>query len=59
MAINTGYKQFPEFGIRKDPETVYTRFVKYAVQFKNNHFSESIQRYRQGAATIAVLRFDG
>ena len=31
------YKQFPEFDIRKDPETVYARFVKYAERFKNNH----------------------
>ena len=37
MAINTGYKQFSEFDIRKDPETVYARFVKYAKRFKNNH----------------------
>ena len=37
MAINIGYKQFPEFDIRKDPETVYARFVKYAERFKNNH----------------------
>ena len=37
MAVNIGYKQFPEFGIRKDPETVYARFVKYAERFKNNH----------------------
>ena len=31
------YKQFPEFDIRKDPETVYARFVKYAERFKNDH----------------------
>ena len=37
MAINIGYKQFPEFDIRKDQETVYARFVKYAERFKNNH----------------------
>ena len=37
MGINIGYKQFPEFDIRKDPETVYARFVKYAERFKNNH----------------------
>ena len=37
MAINIGHKQFPEFNVRKDPETVYTRFIKYAEQFKNNH----------------------
>ena len=37
MVINIGYKQFPEFDIRKDPETVYARFVKYAERFKNNH----------------------
>ena len=37
MAINIGYKQFPEFDIRRDPETVYARFVKYAERFKNNH----------------------
>ena len=37
MAVNIGYKQFPEFDIRKDPETVYARFVKYAERFKNNH----------------------
>ena len=37
MAINIGYKQFLEFDIRKDPETVYVRFVKYAERFKNNH----------------------
>ena len=37
MAINIGYKQFPEFDIRKDPETIYARFVKCAERFKNNH----------------------
>ena len=37
MAVNIGYKQFPEFDVRKDPETVYARFVKYAERFKNNH----------------------
>ena len=37
MAINMGYKQFLEFDIRKDPETVYVRFVRYAERFKNNH----------------------
>jgi len=37
MAVNIGYKQFPEFDIRKDPETVYARLVKYAERFKNNH----------------------
>ena len=37
MAVNIGYKQFSEFDIRKDPETVYVRFVKYAERFKNNH----------------------
>ena len=37
MAVNIRYKQFPEFDIRKDPETVYARFVKYAERFKNNH----------------------
>ena len=31
------YKQFPEFDIHKDPETIYAHFVKYAEQFKNNH----------------------
>ena len=30
-------KQFPEFHIRKDPETVYARFIKYAERFKHNH----------------------
>ena len=37
MAINIGYKQFPEFNIRNDPETVYARFIKYADRFKNNN----------------------
>ena len=37
MAVNIGNKQFPEFDIRKDPETVYALFVKYAERFKNNH----------------------
>ena len=37
MAVNIGYKQFPEFDIRKDPETIYARFVQYAERFKNNH----------------------
>ena len=37
MAVNIGYKPFPEFDVRKDPETVYARFVKYAERFKNNH----------------------
>jgi len=37
MANNIGYKQFPEFDIRTDPETVYARFVKHAERFKNNH----------------------
>ena len=27
----------PEFDIRKYPETVYARFVKYAERLKNNH----------------------
>ena len=37
MAVNIGYKQFPEFDVRNDPETVYARFSKYAKRFKNNH----------------------
>ena len=37
MASNIGYKQFPEFDVRNDPETVNTRFIKYAKRFKNNH----------------------
>ncbi|KAK2552554.1 Uncharacterized protein P5673_026409 [Acropora cervicornis] len=37
MASNIGYKQFPEFDVRNDPETVYARFAKYAKRFKNNH----------------------
>ena len=37
MAVNIGYKQFPEFDVRNDSETVYTRFSKYAKRFKNNH----------------------
>ena len=37
MAVNIGYKQFPEFDVRKDPENVYARFVKYAKRFKDNH----------------------
>ena len=37
MAVNIRYKQFPEFDLRKDPATVYARFVKYAERFKNNH----------------------
>ena len=37
MAINIGYKLFPEFDIRKDPETVYARFVEYAERSKNSH----------------------
>ena len=37
MAVNIGYKQFPEFNVRKDPENVYPRFVKYAKRFKDNH----------------------
>ena len=37
MASNIGYKQFPEFDVRNDPETVYARFIKYAKRFKNNH----------------------
>ena len=37
MAINIGYKQFPEFDLCKDPETVHVRFVKYTERFKNNH----------------------
>ena len=37
MAINIGYKQFPEFDLRRDPETIYARFVKYSERFKNNH----------------------
>ena len=42
MAISIDYMyihhvQFPEFDIRKDPETVYACFVKCAQQFKNNH----------------------
>ena len=37
MAVNIGYKQFPEFDVRNDPETVYARFSKYAKRFKDNH----------------------
>ena len=37
MASNIGYKQFPEFDVRNDPETVYARFAKHAKRFKNNH----------------------
>ena len=37
MAVNTGYKQFPEFDVWKDPENVYARFVRYAKRFKDNH----------------------
>ena len=37
MASNIGYKQFPEFDVRNDPETVNARFIKYAKRFKNNH----------------------
>ena len=37
MAVNIEYKQFPEFDVRKDPENVYARFVKYAKRFKDNH----------------------
>ena len=44
MAINIGYKQFPEFDIRKDLETVYARFVKYAV-VKNNHLNNHLKAY--------------
>ena len=39
MAVNIGYKQFPEFDVRNDPETVYARFSKYAKRFKNNHLT--------------------
>ena len=42
MAINIGYKLFPEFDIRKDPETVYARFVKYAERSKNSHLKAYI-----------------
>lgn len=37
MAVNIGYKQFPEFDPNKDPENKYTHFVKYGERFKNNH----------------------
>ena len=37
MASNIGYKQFPEFDVRNDPETVNARFIKYAKWFKNKH----------------------
>ena len=37
MAVNIGYKQFPEFDFRKDTKTVYVRFAKYADRFKNSH----------------------
>ena len=37
MAVNTGYKQFPEFDVWKDPENVYARFVRYAKRFKDSH----------------------
>ena len=37
MAVNIGYKQFPEFDVRNDPKTVYARFSKYAKRFKDNH----------------------
>ena len=32
MAVNIGYKQFPEFDVRNDPETVYAslKFIRYA-----------------------------
>ena len=34
-----GEQQFPDFDIRKDPETVYApaRLVIYTERFKNNH----------------------
>jgi len=53
MAVNIGYEQLPEFDFRKDPETVYTRFVKYAEWFKNN-----LQHHRQSTTTVLILRFD-
>ena len=57
MAVNIGYKQFPEFDIRKDPETVYARFMKYAEQFKNNNLKAySITDMAQQC--IAVHRLD-
>ena len=37
MAVNIGYKQFPEFDVWKDPGNGYARFVKYAKRFKDNH----------------------
>ena len=37
MAVNIGYKQFPEFDVQNDAETVYVRFSKYAKRFKDNH----------------------
>ena len=37
MAVNIRSKQFPEFDVRIDPETVYSRFSKYAKRFKDNH----------------------
>jgi len=35
MASNIGYRQFPEFDVRNDPETVYAHFVKYASKIAN------------------------
>ena len=37
MASDIGYKQFPEFDVRNDPEMIYVCFVKYAKRFKDNH----------------------
>ena len=37
MVANIGYKQFLEFDVRKDPETGYVQFVKYAERFQNIH----------------------
>ena len=35
MASNIGYRQFPEFDVRNDPEMVYAHFVKYASKIAN------------------------
>ena len=47
MVVNIGCKQFPEFDVRIDHETVYACFSKYAKRFKDNHLKAYNIRHKR------------
>ena len=53
MAVNTGYKQFPKFDVRNDPEMVYAHFIK--CQAVQGQPPESLEHHRRGSATAIIL----